>query len=585
MANDSTIDLATVEAREAELQSRHDRQDSDWSDLYNLSAYELKNYENKKVPGSYPITSNRSRVFADRVISALQGCKLKVDVTIKGEASPRTTKIEEAIYAMWDAIDAYLMAMGYPDYTSFQAGQSALRGGISTLVYPYAEDGYLVPHLGLWDWRYVASSLGRKGLEWGSHRMTKTKAQVKKEHGIDLDDDDAEIVDLWKPRQHLVYVEDEVSKSVEPDTLLEYTPIVEVLVNLTAFVQDSEYQTYMGESVYAALRETYKERNRQLSIRNSLAMRALTNGLQYRSAQGEQALVNAKEALADMSVQSVEKDGGFDIMPPKDINLAAQEMLQKVDEDAVFAGLSMLEYGEMPDDLTAAQLNTVLSKTQSFLDPRRKAMERARDEIAYMFLGQIRDRHLPTKVRVGHRVIEIPSNWDLDEDVEIKHTLHVELPLQMIAKYSLNAAARGEVSQETRMRDILQLDDPEGEMQKLNIETLEMIDPRLKAFRIVQALLESKDEDEKAFAAYAIRLLGLQPQPPPQMAPGGMPGQGQPQMPGGPGQGQPPQGMPPNAMPPQGQPPVEPLGKGPMPSQTAPKPNISALPALIKGGA
>ena len=583
-----TIDLATVEAREKELDTRYTRMDSDMSEFYNLSDYTLKNHADKKVPGSYPITSNRSRVFADRVISALQGCKIKCDVTVNGEANAKSRKIEKALEAMRWAIDLYLTSMGYPTLMAFMAGQITTRGGISLLCYPYESEGLLIPHVGLWDWRYVATSLGKNGLDFGSHRMTKTAAQIRKEHDVEIKGDEGELVDLWCPGKHVLYIDDETASGLKPETGLDYTPVIEALCNLTAFTQDDDYEAYMGESVWAALRDTYKERNRQLSIRNSLAMRGLTRSLEYHSSQGEGAVVDAKQVMADSSVIAVEKDGGFKWMPESDINQAAVEMLQVLEQDTIFGGLSTLEYGEMPNDMTAAQLNTVLSKTMSFLNPRRIPMEKVLEDMSYMFLGQMKDRGLPKQCRIGRRLIEIPD-FEIDESVDISYELVVELPQQVIANYSINAAARGEISKETRLRDILQVEDPEGEISKLRIETLEAIDPRLAAFLTVRELLESKDPDEQALGAFAIRLLGFQPEPQPPMpeqAATGQPtpGQGQPRPPM---QGQPQPGMQDQAMLKrqmiQQAMAAQTAGKGPMPSQAPAKPNPSALPALLKG--
>lgn len=569
------VDLRAVEEREKDLQERRNRMDDDYAQLYLLQDYTLKNHEGKKVPGSYPVTSNRSRVFADRVISALQGCKVKCNVTVGGDANAKSRAIEEALEAMRRAIDLYLNAMGYPSLLSFMAGQVTNRGGLGLLVYPYESDGLLIPHVGLWDWRYVATSLGTSGLNWAGHRMTKTKAQIQMEHDITLDRNTAEVVDVWAPRRHLLYIEGE-SAGVEPETGLDYTPVVETTCDLAAFVQDEGSEQYVGESVYAALRNTYSERNRQLSIRSSLAMQALTRSLEYHSEMGEHAAMDARNVYADLQVVSVEKDGGFRLLPERDINQAAAEMLQLLEQDAIFGGLSTLEYGEMPNDMTAAQLNTVLSKTMSFLAPRRKAMERALEDLSYMFLGQIRDRSLPNVCRIRHRSIQIPD-FDLGDDVDIEYELVVELPQQVIANYAINSAARGEIDRETRLRDILQVEDPEGVISKLRIETLEAIDPRLAAFLTVRELLESKDPDEQALGAFAVRLLGFAPEPQP-AGPQGQPPptQGQPP-PEGPGQNPQRRAMMQQAMA------AQPAGKGPMPSQEPPKPNPQALPAVMKG--
>ena len=584
------VDLATVEERETGLKSRTTRQDDDLSNYYNLSPYQLKDHKNVQVVGQYPVTSNRSRVFADRVISALQGSKIKCDVTIRGKTGDKTKKIEDALAACRQAIDLYLSAMGFPSLIAFMSGQVAVRGGVALLVYPYADPDdkdLLIPHVGLWDWRYVASSLGRDGLEWASHRMEKSRAQVMKEHGISTESDPAKVVDVWYPGKHDCYIDEQIGNA-DRETGLEYTPVVESLCNLTAFVQDSGYEEYMGESVWASLRDTYTERNRQLSIRNTLAMKSAVRSMQYRSNLGEQAAVDAKNAFSDHGVHAVEKDGGYDLMPVQDINQAAIEMLAKLEEDVQYAGLPLIEYGEMPQDMTAAQLNTVLSKTLSFLYPRRRAIEIALDEWAWMFLLQLRDRKLPRKVVIKHRTIQIPD-VDLDQDVEIKHELCIELPQQAIANYTLNAAARGEVSQLTRLRDILRVEDPEGEVEALRQEALMTIDPRLAAFVMVADLLDSKDPDKVALGAYAVRLLQLQ-MPTEQPQQGGQippveavppPGQGQ--------QGAPPAQMAQAMAQLQGQrmaqrQPVPGIGQGELPAGKPPQPDTTALPALMRGG-
>jgi hypothetical protein len=544
------VTLDTVKKREEDLGTRYTRMDSDASEFYNLKAYVLYGSDGKTVvPGSYPITSNKPRVFADRVIQALQGAKIKCDITIKGKATEQTTKIEEGWALARECIDSYLTSMEFQPLQQFMSGQVTVRGMVTCLAYPYEQNGYLIPYVGEWDSRYVASQLGRDGLEWGSYRMKMTKDEILQEFGVKIDNNDTEVLDLWYPGKHAVYIggQDALSgtseKGLSPDTGVTFTPVIQHLCNLTAFLRDSGYTEYLGESVYAALRNTYKEHNRQLSIRNTLAMRSLTRGMQYGSSAGENAKTDAKEALADLNTLSVEKDGGFRDMPPRDINIAAQEMLQQIDADIIQAGLSTLEYGDMPQDMTVAQLNTVLSKTMSFLKPRVRVMEMVLDDLAYMFLGQMKDRGLTGKCRIKRREWNLPT-FDM-ANVEIKHSLVVELPQQIIAKYALNSAARGEISQETRLRDILQVEDPQGEIERLHGEMLNHVDPRLAAWDEVVRLLDSKDENDRAKGAYAVKLLGLN-------IPGQTPGQQTTQTPT---------------------------------PQPAPTPNANALPSLLKGGA
>ncbi len=77
-------------------------------ELYRLTPFTLKNYKGTKVEASYPITSNKPMVFANRVISALTGATIKCDIEVSGEANRESEKIEEAWATGREAIDAYV---------------------------------------------------------------------------------------------------------------------------------------------------------------------------------------------------------------------------------------------------------------------------------------------------------------------------------------------------------------------------------------------------------------------------------------------------------------------------------------------
>jgi len=519
-------------------------------DLYRMTPYALKNYKGTKVEASYPITSNKPMVFGNRVISALTGANIKCDIEVAGEANTLSGKIEEGWTQAREAIDAYVSAMGDQDTLSFMSSQAALTGFISCLVWPYQDDdGTLVPYIGEWDSPYVIVERGRKGLTFAANHMTKSKSDVLHEYNTVVEGDDNDTYDTWQPRLNEVYIGDKVVNK-DTDTGVDFTPVIHQQVGASAFARDVAYGKYRGESIYAGVRDWYGEYNRQLSVRNTLTMWSFSRSMQYRSAEGESKDLGGKNYWQDISVFSVPLEGGFEPMPVADINEAAKELILLADHEIVQQGLSTIEYGEIPDDATVAQLNTMLSKTMSFLNPRMRAIEAGYNEMAYMFMRLMKDRGLPNECVIKGRTYNIPT-FDIGPEITIRHKLVVKLPLQEIANFVLAKSAQGWIDLERILKDIIGVDDVADVMEKLKVQKIYAFDPRIEMWDIVNTWVESKDPEDKNRAAFTVSLhpeIFGQPQVP------GVPGAGQPSVPG-----------------------VTP--------QEPPTSDTSALPALLKGGA
>lgn len=492
----------------------HTRQDEDML-LYQIDKqyeeYRLKDADGRELNNAYVMVTNRPLTFADRVKGALETGELQITVERDGKADTKSAKIEELLRLyLYPAVDSYLSLIDEPPLIEVLASQITIRGAIGGVVWLYADEGYLIPHVIPWDTRYIAHKIGNKGLSLAGYRTTKTKSDIEELHKHAISGDKAEVTDIWTPEANHIWVsgEDKPIKTIK--TKLKYTPAIIHGCGASIWQKDSGYLKYKWESIFAPVRKICPGYNRLLTVLNTLTMRAFTNSLQFPNEQGVNATFEGNPR-GDNLVNAIGPNDRFLPMPLNDIQQATVMLKSIMDDEWVFGSLPLMEYGEMSDQETVAQITTKAAKTASVLKSRRKAIELFYDDLAIMLLGQLKNKKLPNKISLKGRVITLPK-VDLGEDYTIKHTLNVRSPQQDIANAALAQALERYLDLETLLEKIIQVDDPTGVIDQKTKEDVERMMPEIKALREAVRRLRSKDEEEKAEGVLIALSLGLDPE-------------------------------------------------------------------------
>lgn len=496
---------------------RQARQDSD-KDVYRLSKEKLKNYADREIPDSYDnmLVSTKPANLVDRVAGTLANGELQVvATTLDGKTDDNCARIEELWRAILPCIDLFLSLKGEPALLEIISGLIALRGDIGGPVYPYMDKGEtegFIPYVLPWDTRYMASKGGGvNGLTVAGYRITKTQRQLEEDYPdeiIKATGNNISFTDIWDTKQNICYTTDQKLRAPLIHGL-GYTPVSHRFCGATVWTRDDDSFKYKGESVLATVRDLLKAYNSLVAILFTLTMRAYTNGMMFRSEDGKDAVIdhNMRE---DNIIEPMGLQEGLFPMPLNDIQQATFMLKSILDQDWLFSTLPLMEYGDMSDQETVAQITTKANKTASFLRPRRRAIELYYDDIAYMFLQQLHVRNLPMVIKLRGRLFKLPKA-NLDDNFIIKHTLNVISPQQNIANAALAQALQSILSVKTLLTDIIQSDDPQGEIDRKKIEDIKRAIPQLEALEVAVNLAESEEEIDKAQSIMITEQLGISP--------------------------------------------------------------------------
>lgn len=492
----------------------HERQDGDL-ELYNLENFELTDLNGNSVPDAHNITSNKPKTYANRVKGALETGDMQVQVTkLDGSTDDNCARIEEMLReVLYPLIDQYLALKQIPPLLEVLAGQITLMGSIAGLIYPFKDSGNMIPHVLPWDFRWVTHGYGsEKGFSFAGYQTIRTKEMIEDEYDYDslgTNVEEAEVTDIWTPGKHEIWIS---GKNIEDNYMdsnehnLGYTPVPIHKCSVNIWHRSEGWEKYEGESVYAENRDLYTGYNTFLTILNTLTIRAFTAGLQFRNRAGAEAMIEGNPRR-DNVINAINLDEAFDYMPVNDIKNAAIMLREILEQDIIFGSLPLMEYGEMSDQETVAQITTKSSKTASVLKPRRRPIELWYDDMARLLLLQIEQKGLP------HQVTLMGSTTKFDfyplGDYLIKHKLNVISPQQDIANAALAQAYERYLDLETILEKIIQVDDVTSILEKKEKENVERMIPRVVALRQATKLLKSKDDKEKAEGTMIALELGL----------------------------------------------------------------------------
>lgn len=497
-----------------------DRQDKDM-DFYLLADYQLRDSDNQRVK-AHDYTSNRPRVFADRVISSIASSDIQIVVTKDEETDDKSYEIEMYLRKLYKAIDAQLAIQKQPPLLEILAGQISIRGSIAAVCYPTRHNGFMIPTVTPWDTRYANRRVGKFGVSYAGYRTYRTKVDIESEYDINLDEllqttpnkldkktnlGGYMLTDTWDEKNHEIYVQNKLLNASKVIHGLDYTPVLWQDCGAAMWFKDDDFEKYVGESIYAPVRGIFDVWCKLVTLLNTLTFKAAFGGKFFPNEGGTD--IDVEEDINDDNViVPVGPNDKFFPMPLNDIKNATVILREILDQELLFGSLPAMEYGQMSDSETVAQITTKASKTASVMKPRRVAIETFYDEMAYMLFHQIKKRKLPSKMKIRGRVITLPPiPWT--EEYEIKHVLNVINPQQDIANAALAQALAPFIPLEMLLEKFIQVDDVTGTIRKKDKEDIEKIMPQIKIFRVAAEKLDDPDPEIQAEGAMLASSLGL----------------------------------------------------------------------------
>ena len=384
-------------------------------DRYLLKSHVNRDTETKEPLPNYAVyTSNRWRVFADKVISWQTLAELLPRVRhVEAGGHPEEVDNHKERFAIGTlrAADERLTRFMQPNLRGAQAFFATVRGGYiggrSLLV--NRPDGRAYPDITAWDPMHIHWGLGPEGLGWASYKVKKTRQQIRSEYGdvikarsgwsfpgfrpkIDTSQD-AEKSGIWT----YDFYDDVINTCIADGEVLKQptphgSPRVPVYLSLVGPqpMLQSERQSQLiasvGESVFAPVREVGDKINSIMSIFLEIVERARRQTIVLESRDGKKTLKGDpfKEATA-IATATGEKIYTLELQ-----KMAVETMafMTAIDGDWQRGSLPHTSYGDTPFQLSGFAITQLRQATETVLASRIQVHESNYTQIVNLLYDQ-----------------------------------------------------------------------------------------------------------------------------------------------------------------------------------------------------
>ena len=493
-----------VTDKETELGPLFSRMDTD-KDLYYGKAFEMKDSDGKAMPKVENVTLPDAILFAAWSVATLMSANQQVVVESEVLKDKETTHIEDFIEDAFTEIDNRLVKRGTAGLYPFLVEQGCIRGHLAARSLVRVEKKNVIMDVLPLDTRYFLYELGVDGFIWAAYKTQRTKARILSEYGIEVKNDKETVIDAWDEKINQVWIGDEMVK--EQKNPYGYVPFVLQLVPAGSMLQDEDSISHKGESIFALSRILFPEMNKTVSILQTLNIRAIKPPLQYESKEGTKAKLPEKPPYGTGSVVAVDAGGGYKEFPVADIHNATRLFYSIFESRLQRTTLSATDLGNLTFPLSAVALTKLTAEKEQILLPRLQALATFQQQLSKMIIKQFQAANIKADLgEEGHRRTYSPK--ELDGEYTIKYRYFSTSPEQNIANYSIANAAGNLISDDTKRRDILKLEDPDGEAAKCRAELAEKLDPAIALYRQSESLIdEGRDIEARLVAERLVALL------------------------------------------------------------------------------
>jgi len=488
--------LDEIKELETEWGDLRDRMDNDYK-AYIGAPYTMNDSMGNPVPGLVHVTMPYGKLYAQKVIASL--VKVKEQLKVEGEKleEGQAVRIEEHLAAIFEAVGDRLRNAEEVSLDYHNIEQACIRGRIAKRILFRREKvnkqytGMVIPDILPLDTYFMVYEVDYEGVDWYSYSQKKSKRQVKKEYNVEKTSE-VEERDVYDRKRNVIYLDDEELR--DQRNPYGYVPMVVQVVDSGSMLKNEGGMRYKGESIFSLARELIPEMNRLVTMGMSHNVQNFLKNYVYKSAEGKTAEPpEYPDGFKGLTV--IGKDEAFDPLLSQDLQNSFRVLWAILDGVYQACTLSMTEYGSLQFPLSAVALLQLGENRDEVFLPRLQAISSAKRADCRMIIKQCQ--------KIGG-IIKLPNYEfpvsDFDGEYEIHFKYFPKNPKNDVAAYALagNARAMG-VSRDTIFKEILQFEDPEGEMALADIGELERVTPELFLFNRCHALVEKKKFLEASF--------------------------------------------------------------------------------------
>ncbi len=458
----------TVQSRQAEFAALYARMDAD-RDLYHLKRYHMTNpVDGHAIPNIVNVTLSDPKLFIEKALAIMAKASMQTEVTGEGLSDQQTTTIEGFLEAAYLLIDQRLSNRGIPSLSAFVDEQLCLRGRAVARCLVRRQGEGVIFDVAPFDARSTCYDYNATGLSWAAAECRRTRAQLLEEYGVETAEKSQVITDVWTAGDEIVYLAERELRH-QPHGC-GYVPFVISQVPVGSMFSDSDAFEYAGESLFAPNRTIYPELNRLATVLQNEIMAGWMGAMQYESEAGAQAARPVMPPYGVRVVLPVEKDGGYKAMPHESVVDTARFMYTLLDSRKQEGSFAATDYGNLAFPLAAVTVGMLSAAKDDRMLPRIQAKAVFYQQLSQMIIKQFIASDIPARLAAGtgQRVLFTPA--ELAGDYEIKYRFFATSVEKEMSDYAIATAAQPFISADTIRRDILKLQDPDGENARIKAE-------------------------------------------------------------------------------------------------------------------
>jgi len=467
--------------------TRMDTDESHWTDAQRFS---LKDTKGDPLEDVQNVTSNRARVFGERVLSVLG--ESEEQITIKGYRDGRemtddeTALIEEWLRLIFAENDRNLQKQMLPGFNVYNWEQICFRGRVGARVLNSVESERWTGEIFPLEMRRTVFEVGKNGLIWPATATTMTQDAILDEFGYSIRGDEAVIWDYWDSSKELVFIDYQRFEEAEQENVLGYPPFVIKLAPTGTFFDTSKSALARhGDSIFAADRELFDEESKTWSIMQTMNYLTLSPPQKLKSKSGKKLPSQPPYRLGRITALGEDED--LAKLDAPDIQASSRMFNALIDGALQRGSISHIDWGNLQFQLSQVAIATLASASRQVFTPRLSIYGIFKSEVAEMIRDQWIQLGISARIgKYGQSKLYTPEMLKGDYSIEFKY--YNTLPEETAAAYGLANLASRWMDDRTIRETILKLDNATDISQKFESQTAVKISKALSLYTMYEAL-------------------------------------------------------------------------------------------------
>ena len=463
------------------------------------------------------LISLASKVLASMIRSRLQVTVLPPDKYPAPDAYAMANQEERMYYYIFDQANKKLRNMGETKLLPSLAWQATVLGRIAVRVLVYQDEEIVWDLLPL-NPRFLTFSFGHNGLSWANYETFRSAENIEEEYGVEVDDREGKgvaVCDYWDRKHNVRFLSKDKKMLGKPwKNILGEVPIIIEAVNAGPKIMDETgiRVTNWGESIFDPVKVAFKKLNQMTSIAATHAHKLAANPEVYKYPEGQEPVLE-EDAMRASGFIKIPNTHSLEGLRVPDIPNSLMVMIRTLETDIEQATFAELFPDQPPH--SGSGLRILGQAKADFLNPRIDVLNDIYERICHMIKRQIilQGLTIPVKTvvdntyQIYNMVPELLENDFYVHASFVRQDVYDEVEALQRAQMLMQLRLK---SREDVMENVMQEQDPQTQMAKMDIEDVEANIPELKIKRAIKIYKERGMEEEAGMAEEQLALIEFQ---------------------------------------------------------------------------